>query len=175
MKKLRFTLPILVFAALFAVSADAQTKRPRTTTVKRSSTTRTIPPLDVRAAREKVSNQLANMNRFIDVLGPIATGIENIDSSAKTRRLTQAALDQNEASKQKVVTAIRNFKEGLADLETEFRTKVVLKKYLPSIQGISDLMAQSEDLALEGKFVASKAPLRQVAKKLSDTLAVLPR
>lgn len=175
MKKLRFILPILVFAALFASAADAQTSRPRKTTVKRSTTSKTIPPLDVRAAREKVSNQLDNMNRFIDVLGPIAQGIENIDSSAKTRRLTQAALDQNEASKQKVVTAIRNFKEGLATLETEFRTKLVLKKYLPSIQGISDLMAESEDLAIAGKFVGSKDPLRQTAKKLSDTLAVMPR
>lgn len=175
MKKLRFLLPILVLSVLFVTGADAQASRPRKTTVKRTSTTKTIPPLDVRTAREKVSNQLDNMNRFIDVLGPVAQGIETLDASAKTKRMPKATLDQNEASKQKVVTAIRNFKEGLAALETEFRTKLALKKYLPSIQGISDLMAQSEDLAIAGKFVASKDPLRQTAKKLSDTLAVMPR
>ncbi|MBK8465405.1 MAG: hypothetical protein IPL32_06200 [Chloracidobacterium sp.] len=174
MKKLRFILPLIVLA-LFVTGVDAQKKSTKKNTAKKPTAAKTIPPLDVRTAREKVSNQLDNMNRFIDVLGPVAQDIETLDASAKTKRLSKATLDQNEASKQKVVTAIRNFKEGLADLETEFRTKTTLKKYLPSIEGISDLMAESEDLAIAGKFVGSKDPLRQTAKKLSDTLAVMPR
>lgn len=175
MKKLRFILPVFVFAAIFVGSADAQKRITAKSTVRKTTAPRTIPPLDVRAAREKVSNQYDNMKRFIDLLGPIAQGIETLDASSKTKRLPKTMLDQNEASKQKVVAAIRNFKEGLTNLETEFRTKLVLKKYLPSIQGISDLMAQSEDLAIAGKFVASKDPLRQTAKKLLDTLTVLPK
>ena len=60
------------------------------------------------------------------------------------------------------------------NLETEFRTKPDLKKYLPSLQGISDLAGQSVDSATAGKFVASVTPLRSVQQKLNDTLALMP-
>jgi len=59
-------------------------------------------------------------------------------------------------------------------LETDFRTKPLLAQYLPKLQGISTLSAQSEDDAIAGQFVAAKDPLRQIALKLNDTLAVLP-
>ena len=62
-------------------------------TRKKTSGAKTvIPPLDVRAAREKVDNQLANVNRFVDVLGPIAQGIATLDESGKTKRLPKATL-----------------------------------------------------------------------------------
>ena len=161
----------VIVLALFAGAADAQRRR---TPVKKPPVA-TVPPLDVRAAREKVDNQLANVNRFIDVLGPIAQTIEALDEQAKTKPLKKDINDQNEANKQKVIEAIRNLKAGLSTLESEFRTKVALKKYLPSIQGITDLAAQSEDLAIAGKFVASKEPLRNASMKLTDTLAALPK
>lgn len=74
-----------------------------------------------------------------------------------------------------MVGAIRNLKIGISQLESEFRTKASLAKYLPQISGMTDLMAQAEDLAIAGKFVASKDPLRGVAGKLTDTLGVMPR
>ena len=175
MKQLKHIIPALLLLSLFTVTTDAQTKKNRKSSTKKPATIKTIPPLDVRTAREKVSIQLSNVEKFVDVLGPIAQGIESLDQSAKTRRLTTATLDQNEANKQKVITAIRNLKVGLTDLETEFRTKTSLQKYLPKVQGITDLAAQSEDLAIAGKFVESKEPLRDAAQKLTDTLAVIPR
>ncbi len=175
MKQLKFILPALLLLCLFAGVGDAQTKKTRKRIVKNSSVIKTIPPLEVRAAREKVANQLDNVKLFVDVLGPIAQGIEKLDASAKTKQLSKSTADQNEAHKQKVITAIRNLKDGLTNLETEFRTKAVLQKYLPNIQGITDLAADSEDMAIAGKFVASKEPLRSVAKKLTDTLAVIPQ
>jgi len=174
MKQLKFIAPALLLLALFTGAVDAQ-KKTYKTTAKKPATTKTIPPLDVRAAREKVDNQLANVNKFVEVLGPIAQGIETLDQSSKTRRLSKATIDQNEANKQKVITAIRNLKAGLTTLETEFRTKGTLQKYLPRIQGITDLAAHSEDMAIAGKFVASKEPLRSAAQKLTDTLAVIPQ
>lgn len=168
-----FTLFILGFGT-FVVTADAQRKKP----VRRTSVYR--PPVKpaVTAAmivtKTKVANQHDNVNKFVDVLGPIAVGIEASDSEAKTRKVPKKLLDQNAANKQKVILAIRNLKTGLVNLETEFRTKTDLKKFLINIQGISDLCLKAEDSALAGKFVASKEPLRTVARKLSDTLAVMP-
>lgn len=175
MKKLRYLLPILVLSALFAVSAEAQATRSRKTTAKKTSTAKTIPPLDVRAAREKVDVQLSNVNDFVNKLGIIAQGLEVADADAKAGNLKPATAAKITAKKTEIVEAIRNIKQALGDLESEFRTKRILQKYLPNIQGITDLSTESEDLAIAGKFVAAKDPLRQTGKKLSDTLAVMPR
>ena len=176
MRILRSFTAVLVFATLLAAAAHAQktaSKRP----VKRPGilkTTATLPPLNVRAARVKVSNQLSNVNQFVDMLGPIAQNIEALDNDARTKRIAKQSIDLNEANKQKVILAIRNLRAGLVTLETEFRAKMELKVYLNRIQGISDLAAQSEDLALAGKFVASRDPLRTIAQKLNDTLTAMP-
>ena len=169
MKYLRFATLFLLALALFAAAADAQ-KTTKRYPVKKP----VLPPLDVRVAREKVDTQLSNVNKFIDVLGPIAQSIETLDASAAAKTLPKSAIDKNEETKRKVIEAIRNLKVGLSDLETEFRTKPLLQKYLLSIKGITDLAAKSEDSAIAGKFVASKEPLRAVAQKLTDTLAVMP-
>lgn len=175
MKYLQIITPAALLLVVLAGSAAAQKKPAKRTPVKNTPVKAVIPPLDVRAAREKVDAQLSNVNRFVDVLGPIAQGIETLDESATQKPLAKATADKNEANKIKVVEAIRNLKAGLATLESEFRTKPVLQKYLVNIQGITDLASQSEDSAIAGKFVASKDPLRSVAQKLTDTLAVLPR
>lgn len=163
----------LIFLTGFAVSAEAQrTKKParRTTTI----TAKPAIGADEKAAKVKVSNQLSNVNRFIDILGPIAQSIEALDKEAKTRKLSKAANDANELNKQKVILAIRNLRTGLTSLESDFRTKPSLSKYLMQIQGIADLSARSEDSALAGRFVASKEPLRSIAQRLTDTMAVMP-
>ncbi|MEO8574623.1 MAG: hypothetical protein ABI481_11685 [Pyrinomonadaceae bacterium] len=169
----------LVFAAtaLLSVGAQAQTKRTgkkasKTTAAK---TTSTIPPLDVREARVKVSNQLANVSMFTAKLGPIAQAIEALDSEAKIKNVSTQSVDKNTENKQKVIKAIRDLREGIVKLESEFRVKPALKKYLPTIQGISELAGQSESSAIAGKFVAANAPLRTLEQKLTDTLAVMPK
>ena len=174
MKHIQLVVFSVVSIIIFAGAADAQHKTAKKSSAKSSASKSVLPPLDVRAAREKVSNQLANVNRFVDVLGPIAQGIETLDESARSKPLDKAANDQNEANKQNVITAIRNLKAGLTDLEADFRTKPDLKKYLASIEGITDLAAQAEDSAIAGRFVSAKDPLRSVAQKLTDTLKVLP-
>jgi len=165
---------------LFAVAAEAQrtpTKRPTTRTPPRTTprtTTATLPPLDVRAARVKVSNQYHNISAFVSRLGPIAQNIEAIDNEARTKKLRQESITNNETAKQKVIAAIRGLREGLVSLETEFRTKPSLKQYLSSIQGITTLAGQSEDSAIAGRFVAANSTLRSIQQKLSDTLALMP-
>lgn len=108
-------------------------------------------------------------------MGPIATSIEAIDKDSKTRKLKKETIDANEVNKKKLVVAIRSMREGLVSLESDFRTKPQLTRYLIQIQGISDLCMNSVDSAIAGRFVASRDPLKQVAQKLSDTMAVLPK
>jgi hypothetical protein len=172
MKITRYLLLAFAVTAVFTMAAQAQTKKPvrKTTPVKAS----TLPPLDVRAARVKVDNQLANVRAFADRLGPIAQAIEALEAEAKTKKLSKQSLDKNAADKQKVIAAIRGLRDGMMKLEAEFKTKVVLKKYLPTLQGISDLATQSETSAIAGKLVAANTPLRSIQQKLTDTLAAMP-
>jgi hypothetical protein len=179
MKTIRFLIIPMLALSVLSISAEAQRKKTpvrRTTTTASKSTTTAKPAVTSSAilAKNQVSTQLFNVNRFVDVLGPIAQGIETTDSEAKTKKPTKAVLDLNLANKQKVVQSIRNLKTALSNLETDFRTKIELRKYLPTIQGITDLCSQSEDSAIAGKFVAAKEPLRAISKKLSDTLALMP-
>ena len=172
----RYLILTVAATALLCVTAQAQRTpnrrtTPRTTPAKTSAT---LPPLDVRAARVKVDNQFVNVRVFIERLGPIAQALEALDAEARTKKLSKQTLDKQAADKQKVIAAIRGLRDGMVKLESEFRVKPALKKYLPTIQGISDLAGQSETSAIAGKFVAANTPLRSVQQKLSDTLAAMP-
>jgi hypothetical protein len=173
MRLLRIFSMTMILAGTLTVSATAQKKPPRRTTPKPPAA-RTLPPLDVRVGREKVEIQRSNVARFIDVLGPIAQEIENT-SSTTDRNVDPKILQKNEQNKQRVIAAIRNLRAGIAMLESEFRTKTLLRPYLKTLEGITDLAAQSEDAALAGRFVASKEPLRDILKKLIDTLNTMPQ
>lgn len=167
----------LIAVFIFAGSASSQKKTTRKPAPKKAVATtpaKILPPLDVRAGREKVDVQLSNVNDFVNKLGTIAQGLEVADADAKAGRLKPETSAKIKAKKIEIIEAIRNIKLGLGNLESEFRTKPALQKYLPTIQGITDLAEESEDLAIAGKFVAAKDPLRDASKKLTDTLTVLP-
>lgn len=170
-------IAILAFvAAVLALPAMAQrTRRPAPRPTPKPSPAKPAPANPVvAAAKQQVANQLANVNLFVDKLGPVAVAIENLDKEARTRPLKKETAAANEANKKKVIEAIRGLRTALSSLETDFRTKPQLTKYHPQIQGIGLLCGRSEDNAIAGQFVASKDPLRLVAQKLQDTMAVLP-
>jgi hypothetical protein len=165
------------------IALDGFASAQKRTTTKRpvarptpTQTARTLPPLDVRAARVKVDNQYFNVNKFIAFMdkNQVGQNIEAIENESRTRKVSKQSLDANQANKQAVLTTIKSLKIGLTALETEFKTKPILKMYLTRIQGISDIAAQSENLALAGKFVASVDSLRTIAQKLDDTLKAMP-
>jgi hypothetical protein len=164
---------MLAATALFASPALAQKKPAKKPTKARTSAT--IPPLDVRAARGKVDIQLFNVNDFLNKLGPIAVSLETAIADQRAGKLRTETSQAVDGAREKLVASIRGLREALTPLESEFRTKASLQKYLPTVQGITDLGAEAEDAAIAGQFVASKEPLRKVVQKLTDTLAVMPR
>lgn len=171
---------MVFFAALlcFSTAAQAQRRPARRTAAKPTPRPTPRPPVISaveRTAVQQVSNQQSNVTRFVDILGPVAAGIETVDRTSSTTRLSQKVLDENEANKKKLIEAIRGLRAGLVNLENDFRSKPELRRYLPQLQGISELSAQAEDFALAGKFVDSRKPLVTVGSKLSDTLAVMPK
>ena len=175
MRHFRLIALAMLILAITSISATAQKKTTKKKPVKKPAVVKTIPPLDVRAAREKTENQLENVRRFVDEYGPKADALELLDKAFATKTVSDAILAKHASNKRLTIQSIRNLRDGLTALESEFRTKPTLQQYLSNIQGITDLASQSEDAAIAGRFVAAKDPLRDIAMKLTDTLAVLPR
>jgi hypothetical protein len=162
-----------ILVAFFAVTATAQkSRRPAPRPTPTPSKPYINPVISV--AKMQVENQLFNVNLFVDKMGPVAVTFENADKDAAAGKLKQETVASIEAGKKKMIAAIRGLREPLVALETDFRTKAPLTPYLSSIQGIGALCSRTEDSAIAGQWVASKEPLRQIAQKLNDTLAVLP-
>ena len=167
----KLTFAVLA-ASILVVSAAAQKKPPVTHSKPTVVTTNAVSTSAATLSdAQKVSNQVMNVTKFLYLLGGVARGIEDIDKDTKANR---AAQDINSTNKKNVIQTIRNLRAGLAALEVDFRTKPLLRKYLLKIEGITDLSAQAEDLALAGKFSESGRPLVSVVEKLSDTLVAMP-
>ena len=93
MKQLKFIMPALLLLALFTAGADAQKKATRKSSTKKPTATKSgIPPLDVRAAREKAVIQRDNVNFWIDKLGPIAEALELLDAAYARKRPNNTTL-----------------------------------------------------------------------------------
>ena len=174
MKQIRIGA-FLVFALVLSAGVAQAQKRPvPKPTPKPPVTSKTVAPLEVRTAKEKATTQRDNVNFWIDKLGPVAEALELLDNAYATKKPSPTTLATHEERKKKFIATLRNLRDDLALLESQFRTKPLLQKYLVTLRGVTDLAAQSEDSAIAGKFVASKQPLREASKKLTDTLAAMP-
>lgn len=166
---IKAALAVFVISMLsLAVSAQRRpTRAPaKPVVVKTPAATSTATQSDA----QKVSNQILNVTKFLYLLGGVAKGIEDVD---KDQRANRAAITKNAENKKSVVQTIRNLRAGLAALESDFRTKPALRKYLLKIEGITVLCAETEKLAVNGNFSDAGRPLVSVVEKLSDTLAAM--
>jgi hypothetical protein len=178
MKQLRWVSFTAFALLIFVGGANAQKKAPKKPSTSRNAATTTqklVPPLEVRAAREKADIQLSNVNEFLARLAPLAANLETAIADQKAGKLKTATSGRIDKARTDLVQAVHDIGGALNTLESEFRTKPALSRYLPTIQGIAELAAESEDAASAGRFVASKEPLRKVVQKLTDTLALMPR
>ncbi len=176
MTLLRSVISIAVFSLFVYASDAAAQKKPAKPTPKKPPVTKTVvQPLDVRVAREKVEIQRDNVNGFADKLLPIAQSIEILDKAAAEKRLGPDGVAKNESTKQRFIAILRNSRNDLTALESEFRTKPVLQKYLPNVKGVTEQALAAENSAVGGQFVKSIDILREIVIKLTDALAVIPK
>ncbi len=168
MKTLSSVAIILVCIFCLNLSANAQKVKRRTPTKNPPTATATtgFSGNDIKDESEKISIQIKNLTKFIYLLGGIANVLEDDDKNAKARKLPMPNKDKKEA----VINSIHNVRVGIIALESDFRTKPKLKPYLPNIQGVSDMCANAEDLAVGGQFYASGKSLLEVVNKLTDVL-----
>lgn len=163
---------IVILVCVFALNANADAQRRRGKTKK--TPTATVNNAAIKDGANKVGIQVKNLTKFIYLLGSVANGIQDIDEQVRQGKASRDVRAKNEQFKADVITSIRSLRAGLVAMEVDFRVKPELKPYLPNIEGIIQMSARAEDLALAGRFSDSGKELLLVVEKLTDALVEMP-
>ena len=154
---------------LFApADAAAQTRTRRTTTPqrRRTPTTTTQPGrvnTDVNAARIKLSDQIKTLSRFLYLYGRFSKDLEQVSAQAESSQVaaqTKAALLGN----------FRNIREGLDQLERQFRFTPGLERPYGLIQGAAQHVENAEQQAAAGQYDRAGRALVELVAQLTDVL-----
>lgn len=167
MKLSAFTLAAcLTFAALGPDAAAAQSRTRRAPAQRRGTTAQprsTLSQTQANAARIKLSDQIKNLTRFIYLYGRISKDLETVSAqteSAEVARRTKAALLSNFA----------NLREGLDQLERQFRFTPGLEHSYQKLQGAAARVEQAESLAAANQYDRAGRQLVDVVTQLTDVL-----
>jgi ATP-dependent Lon protease len=162
---------LLLPAPLFAQSRQRRTTSKRST--QRSSRTadssqRAVEERSAGAAR--VADQIKVLTRFLYLLGGVAKGIEAADAAARAGEATPQQVEQTQRSKASVKESMRNVREGLDNLEIDFRAKPELLRYYTKLAGVAAGAAAAEDQAAANQFDQAGRSLLSVVNRLTDVL-----
>ena len=124
----------------------------------------------MRAGAARVAEQLKVLTRFIYLLGGVAKGIEAADAAAQRNDASPGVLEQTQKSKATVRTSLRNVREGMDKLETDFRGNPELNRYYIQLAGVASGAAKAEDLAAANQFDQAGRTLLDVVNRLTDVL-----
>ena len=171
MKKLIVPICILLLStAAFSQTRSRTTKR--ATPPPKASEKQAIADAKT-AGATKVAEQIKNLTRFVYLLGGVAKGIEQVDEAAKKNEASPAALQQNEQNKTTVKNSLRNVREGLDQLEIDFRATPGLLDYYLKLAGSASGAADAESQAAAGHFDQAGRTMLGVVNRLTDVLLVM--
>jgi GTP1/Obg family GTP-binding protein len=131
------------------------------------------PSAEVQAARARVATQIKNLSQFLYLYGGIAKGIESADRAAREGNASAATLDQNEQTKARVKESIRNVRDGLDKLETDFSSTTALRPYYAGIVGVASKAQMAETQAQANRFDEAGRSLLRVVNQLADALTMM--
>ena len=157
-------LCLILFAPL---DTAAQTRTRRTTTPQRRRASTPAQPgrvnSDVNAARIKLSDQIKNLSRFLYLYGRFSKDLEQVSAQAESSQVaaqTKAALLGN----------FRNIREGLDQLERQFRFTPGLERPYRLIQGAAQHVENAEQQAAAGQYDRAGRALVELVAQLTDVL-----
>jgi hypothetical protein len=117
-----------------------------------------------------VAEQIKVLTRFLYLLGGVAKGIESADAAERAGEATPTQIEQTRRSKATVKESLRNVREGLDNLEIDFRTKPELLRYYTKLAGVASGAAAAEDQAASNQFDQAGRSLLGVVNRLTDVL-----
>lgn len=159
---------LLLPAGSFAQSRQRTTRRPAATTTKTSESANVNQARAAGAGR--VAEQIKILTRFLYLLGGVAKSIEAADAAQQRNEASPAVIEQTNKSKASVKASLRNVREGLDKLETDFRASPELVRYYTRLVGSAAGAATAEEQAAANQFDQAGRSLLGVVNRLTDVL-----
>lgn len=173
MKKL--FIVALAFVIFSPLATTSQTRR-RSTPKRSQRVTKPAvekPSPEAQAARFRLATQIKTLTQFLYLLGGVAKSIESADQAARERDASSLGIEQNERNKTKVKESVRNVREGLERLETDFRINPALKNYYTYLSGVARIGETAENQAVANRFDEAGRSLLKAVNQLADALAAM--
>ncbi len=164
----RITVLLLTTMILLPVTTLAQTRKRTTRTPPRTAVTKG--PDARRQGAVRVADQIKTLSRFLYVLGGVAKGLEGVDDAARRNEASATILEQAKNNKLTVRTSIQKVREGLDQLEIDFRATPELQRYYIKLAGVAAGAANAEELAAANQFDRAGRTLLDVVNRLTDVL-----
>ena len=170
-----FILILICLLTVLSTNVTSQTKRrraaPRRANATKAATEKSA--AEIKAGAAQVAAQIKTMTHFVYLFGGIAKGIESVDQAASKQEASAAAIEQNERNKTKVRESIRNVREGLDKLESDFRFNPTLQSYYTYLAGVARTGETAENQAAANRFDEAGRSLLKVIDQLADALAAM--
>lgn len=152
---------------LSSQAADAQTRRRRTNTPQRrtpaSSSASRLGTTQANAARIRLGDQIKNLTRFIYLYGRFSKDLELTGAQAEA----SANADRTKAA---LIDSLRNVREGLDQLEAQFRLTPGLESQYRRLSGVARTAEEAENRVAANQLDQAGRMLIEVVNKLTDVL-----
>ena len=173
MKKAVIIVLVCIITVL-CTTVDAQRrsrKAPRRSTSTAKAAEKSA--IEIKAGRDRIAAQIKALTQFLYLFGGIAKEIESADKATTGLDPSSTSIAQNKASKTRIRGSIRNVREGLDKLETDFRLSPTLRSYYPYISGVAIIGETAENQAAANRFNDAGRSLLKVVERLADALAAM--
>ena len=167
---------LILICLLTVLSTDVTSQTKRRGAARRANTTKAATEksaAEIKAGAAQVAAQIKTMTHFVYLFSGIAKGIESVDQATSKQEASAAAIEQNERNKTKVRESIRNVREGLDKLESDFRFNPTLQRYYPYLAGVARTGETAENQAAANRFDEAGRSLLKVIDQLADALAAM--
>jgi hypothetical protein len=162
-------LPALMLAVCcllfggFAPAAHSQSRTRRTPAQRRPAPRSTLDQTQANAARIKLSDQIKNLTRFIYLYGRISKDLETVSAQAESAEVARR-------TKSVLLSNFTNLRDGLDQLERQFRFTPGLERSYQKLQGVAAKVEQAEQLAAANQYDRAGRHLVDVVTQLTDVL-----
>ena len=145
--------------------SQSRTRRTSPTPQRRrgGSSTPRLDATQTNAARIKLADQIKTLSRFLYLYGRFSKDLELTGAQSGSSDLAA----QTKAS---LITSLKNVREGLDQLESQFRFTPGLERPYNLLRGAAQRAADAEASANAGRFDQAGRTLVEVVTQLTDVL-----
>jgi hypothetical protein len=156
---------------LAPLGADAQTRSRRSSSAsssqkRRGSSSSSASKLDsttLNAARIKLADRIKSLSQFLYLYGRLSKDLELTGAQS-------GSSGDAERNKSALLASLRNVREGLDDLATQFRTTPGLERQSDMLASAAQRAADAERSAAAGQYHQAGLTFVEVVKQLADVL-----